>query len=255
MTANAMAGDRDRCIAAGMNDHIAKPIEPEDLWKVLLKWIRPRQTPQGMAPARGASPGPGLALPAIDGLDMVAALRRVLGKSPLYLSMLRKFKTGQRGAPLGIRKALEAGDWPTAERIAHTLKGVSGNIGASRLQLLAESLETALNEGRSRELVDERLGDLEGPLETLIAQLERQLPVEPIPESMPVDSGELQAVCGRLRALLADDDGEAGDLLEANAGLLSAAFPKEFRALEEIIQSCDFEAALAKLESLLGGTP
>ena len=82
----------------------------------------------------------------IDGLDMANGLRRVLGKKPLYLSMLRKFVAGQKSATAEILKALEGNDWDTAERLAHTLKGVSGNIGATGLQQLAEKLEAAIKE-------------------------------------------------------------------------------------------------------------
>jgi PAS domain S-box-containing protein len=255
MTASAMVGDRECCLAAGMNDHIAKPIEPEDLWKVLLKWITPgRGAPAG----RPANPRPGVEpapeLPGIDGLDMATALRRVLGRQPLYLSMLRKFRSGQSATPAGILAALEAGDEKTAERLAHTLKGLSGNIGATRLQHLAEGLESAIRQEEPREALHERLQELEGPLEELMGELDRKLPGEEGRKVLDVDPVRLQAVCALLESLLAEDDGEAVDTLETNADLLSSAFPQHFRQLQGAIRSFDFEAALATLGSASGAS-
>jgi PAS domain S-box-containing protein len=121
MTANAMQGDRNRCLAAGMNDHIAKPIEPEDLWKALLKWIAPRQ-PEKLATPRQLHLPDEPALPSnIEGLDMVSGLRRVLGKKQVYLSMLRRFVAGQKSVVVDIDNALVRDDPALAERLAHTL--------------------------------------------------------------------------------------------------------------------------------------
>jgi HPt (histidine-containing phosphotransfer) domain-containing protein len=246
-----MQGDRDRCLAVGMNDHVAKPIEPEDLWKTLLKWIKPRHS------AAAAEVKPQAAqdadLPSgIEGLDMANGLRRVLGKKPLYLSMLRKFVAGQKSATAEILKALESDDWGTAERLAHTLKGVSGNIGATGLQQLAEKIETAIKERQPRKAVDNRLDELKKPLENLIAQLEQKLPEEQGKTAVTVNQEKLKAVCDKLEALLADYDSEAGDVLDANADLLNAAFPNHYRKIDDGIRSFDFEAALAALRAASG---
>jgi signal transduction histidine kinase/CheY-like chemotaxis protein len=176
MTANAREGDRDRCLAAGMNDHVAKPIEPEDLWKALLKWVKPRH----VKAADVQPPSTEVALPsAIGGLDMVNGLRRVRGKKSLYLSMLHKFVAGQKSAIPEMVTALDDNVWDTAQRLAHTLKSASAYIGATGLQQQAETIETAIMERRPREEIDARLGELATPLEALIAQLEQQLPNKP----------------------------------------------------------------------------
>ena len=272
MTANAMQGDRDRCLAAGMNDHVAKPIEPEDLWKALLKWIKPKESSVGAATSTGS--GHALAandlrqqagsyneqlqaqdadLPSgIEGLDMNTGLRRVLGKKPLYLSMLRKFIAGQKSAAAEIIKALANDDQPTAERLAHTLKGVSGNIGATGLQQLAEKLEAAIKERSPCEEIEGRLDELKKPLENLIAQLEQKLPDEQGRTAVTVDREKLKAVCDKLEAMLADDDSEAADVMDANADLLNAAFPNHYRKIDDGIRSFDFEAALAALRAATG---
>ena len=247
MTANAMQGDRDRCMAAGMNDHVAKPIEPEELWKALLKWIKPKHLIATVSKTKSHMTQ-NIAMPFdIKGLDMVNGLRRVLGKMPLYILMLRKFVAGQKSAVAEINKALADNDWVTAERLAHTLKGVSGNIGATGLQQLAEKIEAAIKRRHPRNELDGLLNALENLLKNLIWQLEQKLPEERAKIIVTVDQEKLKVVCDKLDALLADDDAEAGEVMEANADLLNAAFPEHCRKIDDIIRSFDFEAALIAL--------
>jgi PAS domain S-box-containing protein len=250
MTANAMQRDRDLCLAAGMNDHVAKPIEPDDLWKVLLKWIKPRPSAAAAVTPQAVQDD---GLPSgIEELDMVNGLRRVLGKRKLYLSMLRKFVAGQKSATVEILKALDGDDWGAAERLAHTLKGVSGNIGAAVVQELAEKLEAAIKARQPRKVVDDRLDDLKNPFEILIAQLEQKLPEEQGKTDVMVNPEKLKAVRDTLEALLVDDDAEAGAVFDANRVLLNAAFPNHYRRIDDGIRSCDFDAALAALRTAAG---
>ncbi|MBF0371500.1 MAG: response regulator [Magnetococcales bacterium] len=149
MTANAMAGDRERCLEAGMEDHITKPIDPEGLFETLAKWITPAKpipfTPIDSAPSgsRPASPAGDLDIP---GLDTRLGLKRIGGNAELYLSLLKKFCKNQQKVPEEIARALEGEDWSLAERLSHTLKGVSGTIGAQSLHLLTKGLEGRIRE-------------------------------------------------------------------------------------------------------------
>jgi two-component system sensor histidine kinase/response regulator len=254
MTANAMQQDRDRCHAAGMQDFITKPIEPDELWRALLRWIKPRTrdpVPGSVRkPAGPLEPSDGVEIPRdIDGLDVATGLRRAIGKPSLYLSMLRKFLAGQRPFGDQLRAALETGDTAGAERLAHTLKGVAGNIGASEIQRNAADLEQALREGQSRGAVEEVLGRVLAPLARLLDQLEARLPPEAAPAVVAVDEAELRATCSRLALLLAEDDSEATDILDTSADLLSAAFAADFRGIDAAIRGYDFEAALNALKA------
>ena len=250
MTANVMSGDRQRCLEAGMNDHVGKPIEPEELWKTLLKWIPLKENPSPPSSATTPRPTPvssvEAAIPTIPQLDTQEGLRRVLGKKALYRSMLRKFLASQSSFQSQITAALETGDHQTAERLAHTLKGVAGNIGANAVQEAARQLETAIREGETP--LTPLLGQVAQRLDPLLQALATQLP--PL-ETPPVrfDRDRLQTVCQRLEQLLTDDDAEAADLWQENAELLRVAFPQHYGELENAINGFDFEAALVALST------
>jgi two-component system sensor histidine kinase/response regulator len=174
MTANAMPQDRQKCLDAGMNDFVVKPIDPEDVTAILLRWVRPRPqlarpTPAGV-PAR--APGD---LPQVPGLDTVAGLARMVGKKPLYLNLLRRYAAGQKDAAVQARDAFARGDVAAAQRVAHTLRGVSGNMGAIRVEALAAALENALRDGQPGAEVARHLAALEPELDALVGALEAQL--------------------------------------------------------------------------------
>ncbi len=198
MTANARIEDRLACIASGMNDFLSKPIDPDAMWPVLLKWIKPRATTPDVsagatvvpaapaAPAIPATPaGPSApvavklaatvssGLPdAVAGLDVRLGLSRMMGKKPLYITMLKKYVAGQKACVQTIRNAIDSGDWATAQRTAHTLKGVSGTIGATDIPALADTLEQATRDQRPVAELKTMLTALDTPLATLLSDLE-----------------------------------------------------------------------------------
>ena len=248
MTANAMQGDRDSCMAAGMNDHVVKPIEPDDLWKALLKWIKPKHLKTLPGVVKPVVSQDSSLLPfEIDGLDMLSGLHRVLGKKPFYISMLRKFVSGQKLVAIEILNALAKNDCTTAERLAHTLKATSGNIGATGLQQLAEKVETAIREKGPKNDLDGMLIALKNLLSHLVDQLEQKLPKEPEKLTAEVDPEKFKLLCARLESLLIDDDAEAADVLESNANLFNSAFPIDYLEIDKSIRNYDFEAALSAL--------
>jgi len=256
MTANAMQSDREACRAAGMNDHVAKPIEPRDLFATLLRWVKPREQPAGgdglpQSDLAVNAPPPEPELPkGIAGLDVELGLRRVLGKKSMYVGMLRKFVAGQRGAVDSVLQALDAGDWDTAVRTAHTTKGVCGNIGASGTQSLAGDLEQALKEREPREKLDDLAAALRMSLEPLVQSLSNWLPKEVQTQQVAVvNEAELEGACTRLRELCADMDSGAEDLLNEKESLLKSAFPQHFQAIREAIGGFDFDQAIEQLDA------
>jgi two-component system sensor histidine kinase/response regulator len=181
MTANAMEQDRRKCMEAGMNDFLVKPIDPSDMWTMLTRWLRPRRA--GTAPAQGTAPAPaaqaaraGDGLPQdIQGLDTTLGLSRMMGKKPLYLAMLRRYAAGQKDVVREIRQALDAGDAVTAERLAHTTKAVSGNVGATLVQERATALEAALRQGTQAGELQPLIDALHAPMSELLAALAAHL--------------------------------------------------------------------------------
>jgi two-component system sensor histidine kinase/response regulator len=250
MTASVMQQDRDSCLAAGMNDFIAKPIDPEDLWSKLLAWIKPRQPAAAPVPPRQEEdPVAAGLLGGVAGLDAAAGLRRALGNPSRYVSLLRAFVSGQENSAAEIRRALAAEDWATAERVAHTVKSVAGTVGALRLQGIAADLELAIRERWLRPAVEGRLEPFAATLASLTAEIEQQLAPGKSRAAVPVDDALLRTRCGQLAARLGDDDAAAADLFDDNADLFASAFPEDHRAIEAAIRGFDFEAALAALNA------
>jgi two-component system sensor histidine kinase/response regulator len=174
MTANAMESDRCLCLEAGMNDHLVKPIDPEDLASLALRWLRPRAARQAPAASDELPQG-------IDGLDIAAGLARMAGKKLLYGAMLRRYVASQSTAVAQIREAFALGDGEAAQRLAHTLKGVSGSVGATLVQQRAHALEEALRDAVPQDELRLRLIEVEQPLSALVAGLQAWLgPVEEV---------------------------------------------------------------------------
>jgi signal transduction histidine kinase/CheY-like chemotaxis protein len=171
MTANAMSQDRERCLAAGMNDHVAKPIEPALLWQTLLRWIRPEALVAGPLKPRSAS-----RLPSdIPGLDVAEAMSRLGGRESLYLSVLKLFTDNHQRTVAEIQAALRDGRQPEAVRLAHTLRGTASSIGARELAEAAGGVEMALASQASTAAVESKLTRLGSRLDALVTALRHQL--------------------------------------------------------------------------------
>ena len=255
MTANAQAADRQRCLDAGMNDFIAKPIEPDLLWQTLLKWIAPLRV---AVAADSATVSAVAAAPTLDlgvaGIDAGPALRRMLGSTDLYFATLRKFCKLQENISETMAAALDADDWPGAHRQAHTLKGVAASIGADRLAQQAAALEKALGERLPRADVDQHIGVIDGQLRELIAAVRDKLPAAP--EAALPDAADGAAAVAELERLLSDSNPEAMAWLELNGAALRAAMPAA-RATEihAAVHACDLDDALRLLrEAVAGGS-
>lgn len=248
MTANAMHADRERCLEAGMNDHLPKPVEPAELRRMLDKWATVRT-----ARARGGSQEPaGVPLPSMQGLDVITGVSRVAGKTDVYAALLEQFCASHAQDAQRIADSLQRGDVSGARLLAHTVKGAAANLGALEVQQAAAGLERRIDEPGS-DTLHVALGELGDALSRLVTGLSPWLAararsdapgVDPMPDAQAA-STRLQ----QLRELLAQDDMRAARLFADEPQVFRGALGARYEAVREAIGAFDFDAALHELDA------
>jgi HPt (histidine-containing phosphotransfer) domain-containing protein len=179
MTAHAMAGDEDKSLAAGMNGHVAKPIDPDQLFATLQKWIQPSekraatQTPIVSVEPSGEDKEVPIEteLPeSLPGFDLAAGLARLMGNKRLYRKLLLDFGANYGRVASEIRETLEVGDFEQAHSLVHNLKGLAGNLDATNLQAAAVAMEKLVKGQTAETAPDEELNRKLTDLESALAQ-------------------------------------------------------------------------------------
>ena len=254
MTAHALVEERQRCLDAGMNDHVSKPIDPDALFSTLLRWAKPRpkQTTETQAPP--TKTGDDVTLPEIAGIHMIDGLKRVAGNKRLYRDLLMQFAAKQGNAAAEISAAITSGDVKLAERIAHTVKGVAGNIGITEVQSAAQRLERAIREQSDSvpSLLDELAASFSTQVDAIRRALRESAPTMPQETRNSPFNGELASgAITRLRTLLDASDGAAEEAFHSLQAAVGGAVEKsELDVLRAFINDFDFEAALVKLDEI-----
>ncbi|MBF0179187.1 MAG: response regulator [Magnetococcales bacterium] len=257
MTANAMAGDRELCLEAGMQDHIAKPVEPRAMFATMARWIKPAApAPLPQRTAESDKQESGETLPDLPGLDARDGLRRMGGNVRGYLNLLAKFRANQGEAESAIRQALTAADMATAERLAHTLKGVGASIGARELADMALVLEKAIRAGEDPARLEALLKAAGRSLAELCAMLDVAL-VRPQPEparGVVEETGDLLARRKELLRLAGEQLQIYDAAIEKTLAELRATFsanhaPEWLMEMERLVGRYDFETAMGILRS------
>lgn len=255
MTANNMAGDRELVLAAGMNDHIAKPIDPAGMFLTLSRWIRPR--PRKAAALSQAAGEREVGQPDLPGIDTSAGLATCAGKRGLYERLLRRFRTSYRDFIREFRALDSAGDPTARRRAAHTLRGAAANIGALTLAKSATTLEDACQGPIDEMLISRLLVELKTQLDIVLAGLEHYADLSPAQPAAPaLSAGQASALLRRLRTLLAESDTSAGEVVAQLAGFYTEP-PKaaQLRKMAETIEGFDYEQALVHLKQLMDEEP
>ncbi|MBL6080476.1 response regulator [Belnapia sp. T18] len=249
MTAHAYAQEKQRCLDAGMNDHIAKPVDPALLVAALDRWLKPSAAAQ--APVM-----PAVAPVAQDGLpdtlppfDLAAALNRLNGKRALLRKLIVDFGMRFAGAVTELRRAFGRDEWQEARRIAHTLRGVAGSLEIRDVAEAARLLEDAAQARRS-EGVEALLVRLEQAMEPALAAARGLAsPAAQAAAAESADMAALQPIIAELRGLLQRRSLRARKVLEA----LEAAFgagSSELGPLKEAVAVLDFNRAIGLLDGL-----
>ncbi len=223
MTANAMIADQQQAIASGMNDHIAKPIEPESLFATLVKWIKPgeRELPPNFIDQQKQEEDEQITLPdSLPGLDINSGVNRIGGNVKSYLKLLARFQDNQTNIIEDIKSGLEKKDLELVQRLVHTIKGVSGNIGAMELHEASLELENNLKtEGGSG--INNSIEDLQNKLNQVFSAISEinsvsiESPEETLPSmGSPIDGAKIAPLLEELDELIDDHDIDAVDIVE-----------------------------------------
>ncbi len=177
MTANAFSEDRKRCIDAGMNGHLVKPVDPDKLFGAIAHWI-PEHRTDGAAVVAPLASGSVAAMDEIAAprIDQTLGMKYFGGRQALYQRALGQFGPLHGGDTTLLRQALDAGDRATAERIAHTLKSTSAMLGAEALRRLVTALELSLHDGVAADQLNEDIDRVSAELAAVCAEVARLLP-------------------------------------------------------------------------------
>jgi len=259
MTASAFAEDRQACLAAGMNDHVTKPVDPDILVSALLRWLPPRaaeETPEVASPMEEVETDRDsevlARLRGVKGLDVEAGLKAVLGKTAPYLRILRLFADGHGSDAQLMREYFVRGEFSAAEHLAHALKGVAGGVGARQVESLAADLERLLR-GSTPQSTGAEVDRLGTELPQLIGEIHDAFavvaaaPAEPTASNAP----DARSIIIKLRALLSVDDMAARRYFEEHRVAVSAILDAPVMdALAQHIERFAYREALRILETL-----
>jgi len=256
VTAHAMAGDREKSMQAGMNDHINKPLDPEELLAALLKWIEPkeRQLPKKTKrlKSKDVRVEKGISLPDLPEFDVEAVLARLGGNRKAFIRLVNKFAVGHLSAVDDIAASLKAGSTQKSLKLTHTLKGVAGNIGAVDLQKAAARLERALKKGIPEEIEPQldfthsSLGQVLSAIKQINELTANDMPYEVSAEKglEPPDTAEIVSALTEMKQLLENKSFRAGKHLESLFELLKGTeVQKELNNLEKLMGRYEFKVA------------
>ena len=253
ITAHSMADERERCLASGMNSHVSKPINPDELYKNLVQWVKPRHGRDAVTKVRQEKPDS--ELPAkLPGIAIESALARVKGNSSLLRSIIIDFRARNLSTMTSIREAVKAHDREQILALAHGLKGVAGNIGAEVLAATTRTFEDAVREGKASTLpklldtMELKMAEVFEAAMILDKAYMQHTEEEQPGEAASLDPDALALYMGELYSLLSlSRVSAAGKYRQLKPCL---ADTEERNALEKQIAGLDFTAAMKSLRRL-----
>jgi two-component system sensor histidine kinase/response regulator len=249
MTANAMKHDLEACLAAGMNDYVTKPIDRRLLAEALRRWLPTKARVEPSPGEHVEREEPAEAVPALPGIDVAGALRRLGLPWESLRAMLLRFAEGERRTLELLRAAVASADGPAAARYAHTLAGAAGNLGADHLREATKALEKAGREGAELSdllrVVEEKAAVVFSSIDSLHAEPKRPAPV---PTASAVDPERLRGALTRLRTALEDSDpGSSSAVLDELTNIGAGEDLERVRTLAEGYQYDEAAEIVARL--------
>ena len=251
MTAHVLGSVRDRCLAAGMNGHIDKPIDLENLRSILSRWLPKARARVSVVVATDSSDQSTIPIPeANQSFDTSAALARLANKRTLYHRMLLRFATEHRDKAERVLGALNRNNLAEAGNILHSLKGISGNLGMIELFDAIVALELGVRIGNPAASEIEAFSGAFDEVMRVLGELSAKTSEET--ESAP--KYNLQALAPLLAALadlLREGSPRAADILPELRAVLDGSNRPLMEMLARQVEGFDFEAAEETLEALL----
>ena len=177
MTANAFDDDRQACFSAGMNDHIAKPVDPQKLYATMLKWLTAEPVPVTQS---GQLPATESHFPLVPALDYALGLKQMSGNVAVYEKLLSQFAADAERDQTKLRQHLANGEADKARRLAHSLKGSAGTLGAQHLHEICAALEDSIRRTDDMSVIDAQLDDLAAALKAMASAIDVALDRKPI---------------------------------------------------------------------------
>jgi len=265
MTANAMDEDRQRSLAAGMQAHLAKPIDVDELVATLWR-LTPclaadaagpalLAAPAQSAAASGANPATAAPPMTLPGVDLGAALPRFAGSFERFAELFTRFTGSQQRTFGELRHEVEAGNRNGAWQLAHRLRGVTANLGATDAARAAQALENALRDADAGSVLV-RLAELGRALDVLAGSAAQLAPTPAAPDDTalpaPGDGALLHESLARLRNLLENNNMKAIAAADSlRPSLAALAGPDAAGALLDAVATLRFEAALRLAEEIM----
>jgi len=259
MTANAMSGDREKCLAAGMNDHITKPVNPAEMFATLARWIVTTAPTSPLQPPTVRSLPAQHTLPYLPGINVETAVTRLGGSVADYLALIGKFRQRYRNSLVEVRLALLEGDRKPAERLAHTLKSIAGNLGADNLYVKLQDLENKIRDGVGPDKLETLLKSAGADLAVCLAAMDAIAPLADdettaTTPAAPATAERMTALMQLALARLNDFDASAEDVIAE----IRRRIPREDTGAQQIMTGInqsldryDYETARHALADLI----
>ncbi|GGA88408.1 hypothetical protein GCM10011369_33200 [Neiella marina] len=255
MTANAMSGDREKVLATGMNDYISKPIKVSNMFSTMAKWIHPQQPIESQQPTVATQNQDSIGKEQVlefNSIDVKLGLKTCNGNDKLYRKLLRRFVEGQSDFFARYNDAWAELEWDDATRIAHTLKGNAGNIGAIELQAFADNLERSSAKQAAHERIQTELDLTHQALQLVLSEISGLFVADDVAEQKQHASPTIiENNIDHLLALMEDFDVDAQDIVAEWAELAFAPdIQEKINDIQQHLDKYDFDSAKDSLEEL-----